>query len=295
MDKLTACPVCDGADFEAFLTTRDHFLTGEEFSIVQCVNCRFLMTQPRPAENALSSYYHSEEYISHSNTDKGLVSRLYKIVRNHSLDKKVELLKKFKPAGKVLDIGCGTGHYLDRLAQHGFEPSGVEPEPAAREFAIREFKLNVWPDLFELNGAKGEYDAITLWHVLEHVYHLNNYMSEIKRLLSSDGMLIIAVPNPESYDAMVYEKHWAAYDLPRHLYHFTRETMHEFATKHQFDLVDIAPMKFDSYYVSMLSEKYKNGKNNYLAAFLTGLKSNFRAKRSNNNYSSLIYILKPKN
>lgn len=295
MEKLIACPVCDGADFEPFLTTRDHFLTGEDFSIARCINCHFLVTHPRPAEDALSSYYHSEKYISHSNTDKGLVNRLYKIVRNHSLDKKVKLLKKFKPSGKVLDIGCGTGHYLDRLAKHGFELSGVEPEPAAREFAIREFKLKVWPDLFELNGDKGEYDAITLWHVLEHVYHLNNYMSEIKRLLSADGILIIAVPNPESYDAMVYEKHWAAYDLPRHLYHFTRETMNAFAAKHQFELVDIDPMKFDAYYVSMLSEKYKKGKNDYPAAFLTGLKSNFRAKRSNSNYSSLIYILKPKN
>jgi 2-polyprenyl-3-methyl-5-hydroxy-6-metoxy-1,4-benzoquinol methylase len=295
MEILKSCPVCENTRITPYMSSRDHFLSGEAFHIVRCSACTFLFTNPRPPEDSMPGYYHSEEYISHSNTNKGLINQVYKLVRNYSLDKKVALIKRHQGRGSVLDIGCGTGHFLHRLAKHGYQVRGVEPEPSARSFAMEQFNLEVVPDLEVLSNDPGEFSTITLWHVLEHVYHLDAYMHTINKLLHPDGTLIIALPNPESEDAKSYQEFWAAFDLPRHLYHFTQKSMTALSQKYGYDLVEILPMKFDAYYVSMLSEKYKHGKNKYLKAFYTGLKSNRKARRHMNNYSSLIYVLKPKN
>jgi len=274
---------------------KDHFLSEESFTITKCVNCGFLFTNPRPLEKDSYTYYQSETYISHSNTDKGLINRLYKGIRNYSLNKKIKLIKKYFNSGSVLDIGCGTGHFLNQLSINGFKVHGIELGDEARKFATMTFGLSVDPGLDKLDQHLNHYDIITMWHVLEHVYTLDHYIKRIRSLLSENGILIVAVPNPDSYDAKYYKEFWAAYDLPRHLYHFTKKTIHLLFSKHQFEILNILPMKFDSYYVSMLSEKYKTGKNNYFQALLKGLKSNRIAKRKDNNYSSLIYIIKPKN
>ena len=161
-------------------------------------------------------------------------------------------------------------------------------------YATSKFSLPILPDLESLPLEEGKYKLISMWHVLEHIYSLNEHLSKIHRLLSQSGILIVAVPNPESYDAKHYDKFWAAYDLPRHLYHFTQKSIRQLFEKHNFELVSTHPMKFDSYYVSMLSEKYKSGKSNYLKAFWNGFISNFKAVGKNQNYSSLIYIFKAK-
>lgn len=293
MEKITVCPACNSTKFEPYLQTMDYFFSQKEFSISKCQACAFLYTNPRPVESSASGYYHSEEYISHSNSDKGLVNRVYKIVRNYSLNKKSDLVKRYFATGKVLDIGCGTGHFLHHLSS-SFEVMGVEPGEAARQYATDQFNLTVNPDLFSLNDAKADFDVISMWHVLEHVYPLDDYIKKIRQLLNPKGILIIAVPNPASADATYYNKFWAAYDLPRHLYHFTQNTITELLLKHHFELVEVKPMKFDAYYVSLLSEKYKHGKNKFLNAFIRGLKSNIWARKHQNNYSSLIYIFKPK-
>ncbi len=295
MEILKSCPVCESTALVPFISSHDHFLTGEEFHIVQCSDCSLMITNPRPPADSMPHYYRSEEYISHSNTSKGLINRVYKLVRNYSLDKKVALVKRYQGKGRVLDIGCGTGHFLQRLARHGYQVYGVEPEPSARSFATEQFNLNVFPDLKSLTDEFSEFRTITLWHVLEHVAHLDAYLLSIKKVLHPEGTLIIALPNPESHDARHYHEYWAAFDLPRHLYHFTRKSMKKLSHKFGFDLLQILPMKFDAYYISMLSEKYKRGKNHYPKAFFTGLKSNLEARRHENNYSSLIYVLKPKN
>ena len=295
MEILKSCPLCESPTLQPFISSSDHFLTGEEFKIVECSACSLLFTNPRPTVDSMPGYYQSEEYISHSNTNKGLINRLYKVVRNYSLDKKVTLVKRYQGRGGVLDIGCGTGHFLHRLAKHGYQVHGIEPDPSARSFAIEQFNLDVYPDLKSLTDTVNEFRTITLWHVLEHVDHLDTYMLNINKLLHPAGTLIIALPNPESYDAKYYRDFWAAYDLPRHLYHFTRKSMEKLSRKYGLDLVQILPMKFDAYYISMLSEKYKGGKNHYPKAFTIGLKSNILAMKHDNNYSSLVYVLKPKN
>ena len=294
MEKITSCPLCDSQGFVPFVETRDHFLTGEPFTISECTNCKFLFTNPRPEESKSAQYYKSEEYISHSNTDQGIISRIYKLVRNYSLSKKVRLIKKFVRGGSALDIGCGTGHFLSVLAKNGFEVTGVEPGDQARNSVRAQFGIDVYNSLEPLKSSDKKFEVITLWHVLEHIYPLKENVRQISGMLSENGILVVAVPNPESYDAKHYNEFCAAYDLPRHLYQFKKSDIKKLFLDLNFDLLKTFPMKFDSYYVSLLSEKYKSGKNNYMKAFFTGLKSNWIAS-SKNNYSSLIYVLKLKN
>ena len=294
MENLQSCPTCQAVDFKPFLDVKDLFLTGELFSLNQCNQCSLVFTNPRPPEKDASRYYQSEEYISHSNTNKGLVNQLYKLVRNYSLQRKVKLVKKYIPSGQALDIGCGTGHFLDQLSKNDFAVQGVEPGKEARQFARQQFNLSVESNLDNLLLKSERYQVISMWHVLEHVYSLDSYIARLKELLAHDGLLIVAVPNPESYDAKSYGEFWAAYDVPRHLYHFSQKSILHLFSKHQFDLIEIAPMKFDSYYISLLSEKYRSGSNNYFSALFGGLQSNLYAKRNHNNYSSLIYLFKSK-
>jgi 2-polyprenyl-3-methyl-5-hydroxy-6-metoxy-1,4-benzoquinol methylase len=272
---------------------KDYTVSQETFQIVSCKGCGFKFTNPRPANDKLGDYYKSEEYISHSNTSKGLISKLYKIVRNYTLKGKLNLVAKHSSKGNLLDYGCGTGMFLSVAKSSTWNVYGIEPDSGAREFAVKENGLTVYPDLGTAHKfwEGTQFNCITLWHVLEHVTELNDTLTWFNTKLNQNGTLIIAVPNHKSYDAEYYKEHWAAYDLPRHLYHFEQKTMVEIVQKAGFKHIESLPMKFDSFYVSMLSEKYKTGKINYISAFLNGLKSNMMAKEASR-YSSVIYVFK---
>lgn len=291
MKTYQNCPICTNNSFSPFLNCKDYTVSKEEFSIVSCTSCGFTFTNPIPEEQFIGSYYESEEYISHSNTSKGLINWLYQRVRNLTLKQKLLLLKSLSSEKSLLDIGCGTGEFLNTAQANGYNVQGIEPSPIAREQAIKNYKLNVSEENALDQLAENSFSFISMWHVLEHVYHLNDRIKQIDRLLKKDGHLIIAVPNRSSYDANVYQQYWAAYDVPRHLYHFSPKDIENLFSKHGFKLLKTLPMKFDSFYVSMLSEKYKSGTNNFLGAFLTGLKSNLKAGNKNT-YSSQIYVLK---
>jgi 2-polyprenyl-3-methyl-5-hydroxy-6-metoxy-1,4-benzoquinol methylase len=294
MKTYTNCPICEAKNFTPFLTCDDNTGSDERFNIVKCTNCNFAFTNPIPLESEIGKYYESDDYISHSNTSKGLVNFLYQKVRNYTLDKKVSLLQRISNNRNLLDIGCGTGEFLARAKQHGFSVKGIEPSESAKLQAIKNFQLTVEGEKHLAELASESFDFITMWHVLEHVFHLNERIVDLKRLIKKDGSIIIAVPNLQSYDAKKYKKHWAAYDVPRHLYHFSEKDIKKLALKHDLQVTQTLPMKFDSFYVSMLSERYKTGNQNLLAAFFTGLKSNIVAN-SSGGYSSQIYVLKSAN
>lgn len=293
MTTLTNCPVCRNGSFEPFLKCKDYTVSQEIFQIVSCKACGFKFTNPRPSNDKIGDYYKSEEYISHSNTSKGLISKLYKIVRNYTLKGKLSLVAKHSKKGNLLDYGCGTGMFLSVAKSSTWNVFGIEPDNGAREFATKENGLTVYPDLGTAHKfwETTQFNCITLWHVLEHVTELSDTLTWFNTKLNQNGTLIIAVPNYKSYDAKVYQEHWAAYDVPRHLYHFDQKAMVELVQKAGFKHIESLPMKFDSFYVSMLSEKYRTGKINYVSAFLTGLISNMRAK-SPSDYSSVIYVFK---
>ncbi|WP_187263435.1 class I SAM-dependent methyltransferase [Pontibacter beigongshangensis] len=292
-ERLEQCPVCGKQEFKNFLVVTDNAVSKESFVIVECENCTFKFTNPRPSEESIGKYYESEEYISHSDIKTGIINRAYHVVRSITTRQKVDLINRYASAkGSILDYGCGTGVFLTACKKDGWEIRGVEPNEKARELASKSTATIIAPALSEIEGEK--YEVITFWHVLEHIHQLNETMNQILSLLQEDGTLIIAVPNADSHDAQQYKENWAAYDVPRHLYHFTQKTMKRFLKKHRMVLEEVLPMKFDAYYVSMLSEKQKDGKTKMISSVLNGFKSNSYAEKNGNDYSSLIFVAKRK-
>jgi 2-polyprenyl-3-methyl-5-hydroxy-6-metoxy-1,4-benzoquinol methylase len=291
MELLSECPVCDNETFTTFLECPDHFLSKEVFTISKCEKCGFLFTNPRPEAGELSVYYKSEEYISHSNTRKGFINTAYLLVRNYTISRKLNLIQNFIIKGKLLDIGCATGEFLNFCKIRNWDVLGIEPDELSRRKGIENYSLAI-EDESQLNTIpSSSFDVITMWHVLEHVPFLNERIDQLQKLLHPDGYLFIAVPNANSHDAKFYNRYWAAYDVPRHLYHFTIHTITRLFSKHDFSLVKTYPMKFDAYYVSMLSEKHIHPKSALFNGLLRGFASN-RSARINGEYSSMIYVLK---
>ena len=293
MEGLKNCPVCGATELELFLAGKDYFLTTESFEIVKCSNCGFRFTNPRPGAGELGKYYESTDYISHSDIRKGLFASVYQQVRKYTLGRKRAMISKFQPGGELLDIGCATGQFLNYMSEYGWNVTGIEPDEKTRTRAISEYGLKVLPEEGLNTIRNGTFDLITMWHVLEHVSDLNGRMEQLRNLLKSQGTLIIAVPNCDAYDAVKYRAFWAGYDLPRHLYHFAKSDMKLLAEKHGFTIVTILPMKFDAYYVSLLSEKYKSGRMRWLPALWNGFCSNVHSGQ-NKGHSSLIYVIKLK-
>ena len=289
----THCPVCDSARINPLLTVKDHSVSGEDFVLWQCTDCSLRFTQDVPDESAIGAYYQSPEYISHTNTSKGLVNRIYQRVRNYTLDQKADLvIARTKKTGKILDLGAGIGAFLHTMQKKGWETEGIEPDPGARAQAESLYQLQLHDTTALDNFSPASFDAITLWHVLEHVHQLHPYMDRLHELLQPGGRIFIAVPNYESLDAAEYKLFWAAYDVPRHLYHFSPKSMETLVQRHGFTLEEKRPMWFDSFYISLLSSKYKNGKTNWPGALWSGARSNLKAAANKNYCSSLIYILK---
>lgn len=288
LQQITNCPVCKGNNFVPFLTCKDYTVSQESFNIVSCNTCNFKFTNPRPSDSEIGKYYKSEDYVSHSDTKKGLINRLYHMVRTRTLKQKLGLISSYVSRGTILDYGCGTGMFLKTCADAGWKSFGFEPDSDARKLAEGK-GLTVANSKETLSSNK--YDIISLWHVLEHVTDLDPTLEFFSKTITDNGRLIIAVPNYTSADSKHYKEFWAGYDVPRHIYHFEINTLKKLLGSYGFSLEETKPMKFDSYYVSMLSEKYKTGSMNYFTAFLNGLKSNLAAKDSSQ-YSSVIYIFK---
>ncbi|NJN28208.1 MAG: class I SAM-dependent methyltransferase [Cyclobacteriaceae bacterium] len=288
-EKLTSCPICDHKEYDNFMICKDHMLTGESFAISQCKNCSFLFTNPRPILSEIGKYYHSDEYISHSNQLNNIRDLLYKLARFYTLRNKVKLINSLSKKNNVMDFGCGTGDFLYSCRQSSWNIYGYEPEEKARKQAEIKTKASINKTLLELKNLP-QFEIITLWHVLEHIHDLNDTLSLLKGKLAKNGKLLLAVPNAASLDAKIYNEYWAAYDVPRHLYHFTQKTMRTLLHKHALKIYQTLPMTLDAYYVSMLSEKYKNGSQNLIKSFTNGYKSNDYGKKNKLNYSSIIYI-----
>ncbi|MBW3129845.1 class I SAM-dependent methyltransferase [Hymenobacter profundi] len=291
-ERLEACPVCGKLDFQNKLVVEDKSVSKESFAIQQCTACKFQLTNPRPDAAHIGRYYESDEYVSHNSGAAGLINQAYKVARFFTLRRKVALLNRLVPSkGKLLDYGCGTGHFVAAAKSDGWQVHGLEPNPRAREEAMRRVGANVGTpeDLGKLPA--GSFDVITLWHVLEHVHTLNETLRQLIQLLKPEGVLIIAVPNVESLDAQHYRQDWAAYDVPRHLYHFAPNTMRQLLKKHKMQVRETLPMALDAYYVSMLSEKHRAEQGQGMLAVLkAGYQSNRYAAQHGGQYSSLIYV-----
>lgn len=293
LETIEICPVCNSTSFSNYLNVEDYTVSHKEFKIQQCNHCYFLLTNPRPDEASIGEYYESSDYISHHDDTTSLMSKVYVSVRDYTIKKKLEMIGGLLPKkGTILDIGCGTGNFIQACKQNGWSVSATEPDSEARKTASERVGESVTRSIFDPKLAPLTFDIITMWHVLEHVHQLNETIGWLRNHLNPGGKIIIAVPNPESYDALKYGKYWAAYDVPRHLYHFTKNVMKQLMGKHALQVEAIKPMWFDSFYVSMLSTKYK--KIGILDSIKTGLISNLKAipgNKKTTNTSSLIYII----
>ncbi|WP_111707031.1 class I SAM-dependent methyltransferase [Lutibacter citreus] len=277
-----------------YLECKDYTVSKENFKLIYKEKLDMLETYPQPSIENLSKYYESEDYISHTDSKKSFIDKLYQFVKSIALKNKLKLINSFNTEEKnLLDVGCGTGEFLLTCNNNHWNVVGVEPNKNARELTLSKLKdinsSTIVNDINELTSEK--FDVITMWHVLEHVPNLNEYISKLKQLLKPNGILVVAVPNYKSFDALYYKQFWAAFDVPRHLWHFSQKSIQQLFLKENLKVEKIVPMYFDSFYVSILSEKYKTGSGNILKAFYTGLRSNLKAIKTNE-YSSLIYVIK---
>ncbi|GAB1856463.1 class I SAM-dependent methyltransferase [Flavobacteriaceae bacterium MHTCC 0001] len=288
------------ANTNSHLIIKDHSVSGEEFKLIKNSEFGYLETTPQPPLHKLSEYYESEDYISHTDSKRNMFEKMYHLVRTISLNKKLKLINTFahrqvqhenSESKNLLDVGCGTGDFLQTALNANWKVCGIEPNDKARTIANSKTNNSVFETEHLLKFEANSFDVITLWHVLEHLPNLEDHIRIFKKLLKDNGILVIAVPNYKSYDAKYYKQFWAAYDVPRHLWHFNRESISDLASKFSFKVIKTKPMWFDAFYVSMLSEKYKSGKMKPIKGFWVGLLSNVKALYSNE-ASSLIYIIK---
>ncbi len=289
-----SCPVCQHSHFKPVFDVIDQLVSRESFTLMECESCHCRFTQDPPDLVNATRYYQSSDYISHTNTRRGLINQIYQLVRRRTLVDKVRLVEKSTglKGGRILDVGSGTGAFVAALRRAGWRADGIEPDSTARHTGLKEFGISLMEadQLFKLPA--GEFDAITLWHVLEHVHDLEGYMQQFQRLLKPGGSLLLALPNYTSWDAKQFGNWWAAYDVPRHLYHFSPDSIRVLSKQNRFDLDAIRPMWYDAFYIALLSHQHKTGSSRWLSSLWVGLRSNWLALTNKERASSLIYQLK---
>jgi 2-polyprenyl-3-methyl-5-hydroxy-6-metoxy-1,4-benzoquinol methylase len=290
----TSCPVCGSADIRRVMTVKDYTVSGESFPVMHCNGCQGRFTQDVPDAGEIGHYYKAASYISHTDTRKGIVNRMYHRVRDLTLRTKLAMVRELTglKSGTLLDYGSGTGAFLDTMKSAGWSVTGVEPDDAARRVAKDRYGIGMTGPEALASFPQGSFDVITLWHVLEHVHDLQGTLSLLERALKPGGVLLVAVPNFTSGDAVHYGEFWAAWDVPRHLYHFSPASMRTLLARHGLEVTETRRMWFDSFYVSMLSEQYKKGRSGLVRAFFEGLLSDVQAITAGESCSSLIYIVR---
>ena len=289
------CPLCTPKNIQASLSTMDYSISKEAFDIFDCADCSFRFTQMIPSPATIGPYYNSEVYISHSDTKEGFVNRVYHTARDLMLNRKLKLVQSLTSGKRLLDIGSGTGYFLDQMKRNGYQVKGIEIDAEARRMTKERFGIVVGEPSRLLTGQiKEKVEIVTMWHVLEHLHDLHGYMKSIRHQMTDDGVLLIAVPNHASYDAQYYKKLWAAYDVPRHLWHFTPKTVAQLADKNGFEVINQKRLPLDPFYNSLLSEQYKGNKLALLSGGVIGAISLFKSYLNADKSTSPIYILKKK-
>ena len=271
-----SCLVCGNGDLSFFLKTKDYSFSGDSFELKKCNSCEIIVTAPVP--NNINKYYDIENYDSFRQ-NPSLFGLVYGFVQKINNSYKLSLLKKNKT---TLDFGAGSGLFVQEAYKKGYKIYGFEPINQINNKRITK-KLEGLP--------KKKFDQITMWHVLEHTKNPKTELLRLKKMLKNNGRVFVALPNIGSYDNIYYKKYWAGYDVPRHLYHFTEKSFSGLCEQVGFKIEKKTPLYFDSFYVSMLSEKNKKTLLWPIVGFFVGLVSNIVAFFTKK-HSSIIYIIK---
>ena len=294
MENLTNCPACGSPELAFHMEVEDYSVSHEKFSLQLCLTCELVFTNPRPEILEIGRYYQSAEYISHTNSKAGWMNKVYQIARKKAISGKLSMVNSLcNNEISLLDYGCGTGEFLAAAKKRGWKCAGIEPDEGARKKAIENYGWNVHAPEKLNDIAGGQFAIITLWHVLEHVHHLRETVKQFRRIIRSDGALVIAVPNRTALDADMYGSFWAAYDVPRHLYHFSKKPVMQLMQTAGFSCETIKPLFFDPFYISLLSNRYRTGSAQPLSAFISGIKTTIAGKRDIEKNSSLLYVFRP--
>ncbi|MBQ7878228.1 MAG: class I SAM-dependent methyltransferase [Bacteroidaceae bacterium] len=298
MERIThyVCPLCGSSNIKKRFDCKDRFATGEVFEVCECEDCSFVFTQGIPDEKSIGRYYESPAYISHSDTSAGLVNKLYHAARSIMLRRKVALVKKLTMLreGKILDYGAGTGYFARAMKDAGWSVTAIEKSENARKYSMETFNFEMLSEENFTCLPQESFDVISMWHVMEHIQNLDAFWMQLSLLLDESGVLIVAVPNIKSYDAEYYREHWAAYDVPRHLWHFSPGTMQRLGKKHGFILERQRTMPFDGFYISMLSERYKGSRFPFIKGLWNGFVGWVASCDKRNASSSIIYVFRKK-
>ena len=286
------CPLCGSHRLSHYLTSTDHLVSHNNFEILRCNDCNFLFTQDVPSPQAIGAYYESLHYSPH-HAMSGLMGSIYVMARRVMLRRKAQMVHLYAThTGTLLDIGAGCGHFLSLMQKRGWMVAGCEQSETARQMAQSLFGLSLAGDVWSAQYDTGAFDVITLWHAMEHIHDLHGLWSRLRQWLAADGTLVVAVPNCSSADARHYGCNWAAWDVPRHLWHFSPDAFSALAAQHGFRVVAIHRLPLDVYYISLMSEQYRNEKFGLLSAIWHSLLFNIRSTFHIQETSSLIYILR---
>lgn len=291
MEKIEKCIICENKTLTKIFECKDELCSKDFFNIEKCNNCGMIYTNPRPYEKEIKYYYISDNYISHNHGKNDIISKIYELIRNKSIKRKHLIINKYFQQGNILDIGCGIGLFLNYFRKKRWNSFGVEPNEKAREIAKNNYNIPIFEKLEEIENKDNKYEVITMWHSLEHIYRIDETLKKIVSLLAKDGILVIAIPNNQAYDSVKYKEKWAAWDVPRHIYHFNNQTITALLEKYNMILIEKVPLLYDAYYISLQSEDKSKGIIKLFRAFIIGFLSNIYAKKYCN-YSSVIYIFK---
>jgi 2-polyprenyl-3-methyl-5-hydroxy-6-metoxy-1,4-benzoquinol methylase len=291
--NLRICPICNSTSIVEVLQVKDHKITQEIFSVADCSDCKQRFTLDPPIESTIGPYYDSPRYISHSDNTEGIINRLYHMVRGLMLKKKLNLIQKISNQKDILDIGSGTGYFLNTMKNAGYTVYGIELNENARDYSKQKFQLEILPPNYLVEEKfQNKFSIASMWHVLEHIYNPSQYLEHIYNVLHKDGILVIAVPNYTSTDANHYNENWAGYDVPRHLWHFSPTTIKKLLERNGFQYQQTYRLPFDSFYVSMLSESYQNSNFGVIKGVFFGFTSWLASWFNIDRTSSLIYVFK---
>lgn len=274
---------------------RDHGISQEDFRIVECSDCKFRFTQNPPDESVIGPYYETSKYISHSADSTTLINRVYYAVRDNMLAQKYKLIRQYTDGKNFIDIGCGLGYFLNYIKQKNNTVFGIEKSESTAAIVRDKFNITVEsPEFFLENKIEKKYDVVSMWHVLEHLYNPKNYISSIQKIIHDQSIIIIALPNHQSWDGRHYKEYWAGYDVPRHLWHFDASSINTLMSDLGFRCINMHRLPYDAFYVSLLSERYRGNFLSTIRAMFAGVISSIKSWMDVKQTSSIIYIYKKK-
>jgi 2-polyprenyl-3-methyl-5-hydroxy-6-metoxy-1,4-benzoquinol methylase len=290
---IESCLVCGNSDQTDQMTVTDHLVSKDDFTLVKCPKCQFRYISDPPSAAGAYRFYDTEEYVEHSDNAEGIVNRVYHYARQWMLKYKYRLLESHGAKRKLLDFGTGTGYFIQAMKSKGYDVRGIEISEKARSFGIKNFALQLFaPDRLYDKDFEGGYGYITFWHVLEHVYEPHMVLQRLKELMADDGVMIVALPNYKCLEAKYYKGYWNGYDVPRHLWHFTKDSFISYMNGQGFKLIKTSRLPLDPYYNCLISESYRNKSWFYLFIPLLATISLIRGYFDIDKASSIVYHYK---